>query len=223
MRRAGIRFRPQSSSGPNRASCLASRARTASVRSALTKVAAFQVATSPRNSPAAMWIVSPLCEAVAAARTVAYCLPGPTVRMRPVAAGQVKEAPAGGGAAGGGGAGAGDGGDDGGPAAAGGAALSDPPPHAESVNAKKSALAPDLESCRECFKPIPPSLGAADAQHTTRGAPYSAVKNPFILSTKLFERGECFSPPSLSDVSSSRSNFFCLSVNRTGVSTTIWQ
>src|SRR5512139_1478276 len=40
-----------------------------------------------------MWIVSPLCAAAAAARTVANCLPGPTVSTRPRGSGQVATVP----------------------------------------------------------------------------------------------------------------------------------
>ncbi len=47
-----------------------------------------------------IWIVSPFCEAAAAARIVVYCPLGPTVRMRPVAVGHVSDADAGGGAGG---------------------------------------------------------------------------------------------------------------------------
>jgi hypothetical protein len=38
-----------------------------------------------------MWIVSPFCAAIAAARIVVYCFPGPTVNVLPAAAGHAIE------------------------------------------------------------------------------------------------------------------------------------
>jgi hypothetical protein len=196
-------------------------------------------------------MVSPLWAAAAAARIVAYCLAGPTVRMRPAAVGHAIGGGGAGDGAGGGGAGVGVGlGDGDGVGAGVGAALpvvdgSDEPPQAATAREKNSATADDWAMRRDVCTRITggasrrrawtlqqperyPTEPCFESPH--RVNPYgparpfhSAVKKPFIRSTKLFSCGECFCPPAFSKPSNSRSSFFCFSVSRTGVSTVTWQ